>query len=96
MQEETDAKLILVTTTYIPEDEAGRFMEDAIRYNDAARVVMEKHSITVRDLYKPSISIHREFGKGSDDVHYSAEGYAKLADVVTQFLEREIAALSDK
>lgn len=86
----TRAKLIFVTTTYVPENEAGRFQNDALRYNEAAKKVMKKHSILVNDLYEPSIPIHREDGKGSDDVHYSNQGYEKLSAFVARFLDAEI------
>ncbi len=90
LEEKTDAKLIFVTTTYVPEDEAGRYTDDAIKYNDAAKMVMKKHGVIVNDIYEQSIQIHKKFGKGSDDVHYTNEGYEKLCELVTDFLETEI------
>ena len=86
LQTLTQAKLIFVTTTYVPENEAGRFEEDAIRYNDAAKRIMKKHSVIVNDLYDQSISIHHKYGKGSDDVHYTDLGYEKLGELVSKFL----------
>lgn len=86
----TDAKLIFVTTSYVPENEAGRFAEDALRYNAAAKEVMKKHSITVNDIYEPSRLIHRELGKGSDNVHYTAEGSKKLGELIATFLENKM------
>jgi hypothetical protein len=90
LQTKTEAKLIFVTTTYVPENEAGRFKNDAIRYNDAAKKIMRKHSVIVNDIYEPSIPIHQKFGKGLDDVHYSNQGYEKLSELVTKFLKTEI------
>ena len=90
LEEKTEAKLIFVTTTYVPEDEAGRYTDDAIKYNDAAKMVMKKHGVIVNDIYEQSIQIHKKFGKGSDDVHYTNEGYEKLCELVTDFLETEI------
>ena len=90
LQRITEAKLIFVTTTYVPENEAGRFKNDALRYNDAAKKIMKKHSVRVNDIYEASIPIHQELGKGSDDVHYSNQGYEKLGDLVTKFLEAEM------
>jgi len=90
LEEKTEAKLIFVTTTYVPEDEAGRYTDDAIKYNDAAKMVMKKHGVLVNDIYEQSIQIHKKFGKGSDDVHYTNEGYEKLCELVTDFLETEI------
>ena len=90
MQSITEAKLIFVTTTYVPEKEAGRYKEDAIKYNAAAKKVMEKYGLVVHDVYNESIPIHYKFGKGVDDVHYSEEGYKKLADLITDFLRKEM------
>ena len=66
----TDAKLIFVTTSYVPINEAGRFKEDVQKYNEVAKRIMKKHNIIVNDIYKISQSIHKKYGKGSDDVHY--------------------------
>ena len=90
LQTKTDAKLIFVTTTYVPENEAGRFQNDVIRYNDAAKNIMKNHSIIVNDIYEQSIPIHEKFGNGLDDVHYSNQGYEELSKLVTGFLKTEI------
>jgi len=58
LQSKTEARLIFVTTTYVPENEAGRYNSDAIKYNDAAKKIMKKHSIIVNDIYDQSIPIH--------------------------------------
>ncbi len=86
----SDAKLIFITTTYVPEDEAGRFTDDAVKYNRAAKDVMQKHGILVNDIYEQSISIHNRYGKGSNDVHYTKEGYEELSELITNFLTTEI------
>jgi lysophospholipase L1-like esterase len=96
LQRKTDAKLVFVTTTYVPEHEAGRFTDDAVKYNDAAKAVMKKHAVLVNDLYEPSISIHKKFGKGPDDVHYTTEGYEKLSNLVADFLKTEIRTLQNR
>jgi hypothetical protein len=90
LKQNTGAKLIFVTTTYVPTQEAGRFTEDPIRYNTAAKVIMNKHSIAINDLYEKSKQIHQSFGKGVDDVHYTKEGYEQLGKVVIDYLEKEI------
>jgi len=90
LQTKTGAKLIFVTTSYVPENEAGRFNKDVIRYNDAAKKIMKKHSVTVNDIYEKSIPIHQKSGKGLDDVHYSEEGYEELSKLVTRVLQTEI------
>ena len=90
LKQTTNAKLIFVTTTYVPKNEAGRFEADAVKYNEAAKRVMKKHSIVVNDIYVQSISIHKEFGKGPGDVHYKQEGYERLSELVNGFLENEL------
>lgn len=50
---ETGAKLIFATTTPFPENTNGpfRLAADAARYNTAALEIMNKHGVTVNDLY---------------------------------------------
>lgn len=84
------AKLIFVTTTHIPDEEAGRFQQDALRYNEAAKRIMKEHNILVNDIYEQSTAIHKKYGIGSDDVHYSKQGYRKLGQLITDFLKREM------
>lgn len=88
LKKETKAKLLFVTTSYVPEDEEGRFYEDAGLYNDAAIEVMEKHGVQVLDIYDKSASIHRDFGMGSDNVHFKKEGSKLLADEIIPVLEK--------
>lgn len=84
------AKLIFVTTTHIPDEEAGRFQQDALRYNEVAKRIMKEHNILVNDIYEQSTAIHKKYGIGSDDVHYSKQGYRKLGHLITDFLKREM------
>ncbi len=62
----TGAKLIFVTTTYVPKEEAGRFTGDEIKYNTIALEVMKQNNIKVNDLYKTSVEVHQKFGLGTD------------------------------
>jgi len=62
LKKKTKAKLIFVTTTYVPKNEAGRFENDPEKYNEIAKKIMKKYSIPVNDIYKPSILIHETFG----------------------------------
>ena len=88
--ETTGAKLIFVTTTYVPEKEAGRFKEDPIKYNKVAKEIMKKHNIQINDIFDQSIKIHQKYGNGEDDVHYSEEGYAKLSKPIIKMLQKNI------
>ena len=87
MKAKSDAKLIFVTTTYVPENEAGRYQEDAIRYNQLAKRIMEENGVVINDIYEASRRIHRHYGKDSGDVHYLPEGYRALAKEITDFLK---------
>lgn len=87
IKKKSNAKLIFVTTTYVPEDEPGRHTSDVKKYNDAAKVVMKKHGILVNDIYGQSINIHKEYGEGSNNVHYTRQGYEKLSELIIEFLE---------
>ncbi|WP_445738682.1 SGNH/GDSL hydrolase family protein [Mariniflexile sp.] len=90
LKRKTKAKLIFVTTTYVPENEAGRFQDDVLKYNEAAKAIMKKHSVIVNDIYEQSVFIHKKYGKGSTDVHYTKKGYKKLGKLIAVFLEKEI------
>jgi hypothetical protein len=90
LEHSTKAKLIFVTTTYVPENEAGRFQDDVQKYNKAALEVMKKHKIQVNDIYSKSIVIHKKWGLGTDNVHYSKEGSAELGKLIVSVLEKQI------
>jgi len=90
VKELTDAKLVFVTTTYVPEEEAGRNSADVERYNEAAKAVMKKHGILVHDLYPASVAIHKEFGLGIQDVHYTERGYNELGNLIVTFLSDQL------
>ncbi len=90
MKELSNAKLIFVTTTYVPEHEAGRFAKDPQLYNKVAKRIMKKHNVKINDIYKKSISIHEKYGLGNDDVHYTEKGNELMGKLVYQFLEKEL------
>jgi lysophospholipase L1-like esterase len=90
LTKKTKAKLIFVTTSYVPENEAGRFKEDAIRYNDIAKKIMIRHDVTVNDIYEETILIHNECSKDTNDVHYTLAGYEKIGKLISDFLENEM------
>ena len=92
--EKSQAKLIFLTTTYVPDHEAGRFAEDAKKYNNIACSVMKANGVTINDLYKVSKGIHLDHGKGDNNVHYTPKGYEALAQHVSAFLKLEIKLIS--
>jgi hypothetical protein len=90
LKEFTNARLIYVTTSYVPENEAGRYEKDAQKYNKVAKEVMKKYSVQVNDIYKKSKTIHKKFGEGNDNVHYTKKGYEELGKVISSYLNKEI------
>ena len=83
---ETNAKLVFVTTTFVPEGEPGMFTKDVPKYNQIAKEVMNQNDILVIDLYDKSIEIHSQFGKGYNNVHYYKRGYKKLGALISDKL----------
>ncbi len=83
----TDAELIFVCTTYVPEEEGGRYKNDAQRYNRVAKEVMKKHGVQVNDIYKESRAIHKKYGVGSEDVHYTDQGNEQLSRFIIDYLK---------
>ncbi|MBP0904159.1 SGNH/GDSL hydrolase family protein [Mariniflexile gromovii] len=90
IRKKSNAKIIFVSTTYVPEQEAGRFSKDAIIYNKISRRVMEAHSVIINDIYDASKEIHSKYGKGNDDVHYTPKGYEALGEHIAGFLKQEL------
>ena len=90
IQKHTNAKLVFVTTTHVPEQDAGRYASDVVAFNDTAKIIMKKYDISINDIHGKSMIIHKKFGKGLNDVHYSKNGYKQLSDLITVFLEKEL------
>ncbi len=93
IEQNTKAKLIFVTTSYVPKYEAGRFEADVQKYNTAAKKIMKKHGIELNEIYDKTIPIHNAYGIGADDVHYSDTGYEKLSNLIIDFLKVKIDSL---
>ena len=74
----TGATLIWASTTVVPAGEAGRLTGDEVKYNVAAERIMKKYGVQIDDLYATSKALSPECTKPGD-VHYTSEGYAKLA-----------------
>ncbi len=80
------AKLLFVTTSYVPEGEAGRYVKDGPTYNKAAIAVMNKYQIPVNDIYEFSKTIHPRHGTAADNVHYTNLGSRQLAKKIIEGL----------
>ena len=83
---ETTAKLYFVTTTTVPQNSAGRKVEDPAKYNAVAQEVMKKNGIEVIDLYAASLTIHPQNSKPGN-VHYTPEGYELLASYISKVVK---------
>ncbi|MGJ8673328.1 SGNH/GDSL hydrolase family protein [Rubritalea sp.] len=94
--EKTGATLIWASTTKVPEDEAGRFVGDDLRYNAAAKQVMDNHGIAIDDLYALTASMDASSFSKPGDVHFAKAGSEKMAAQVaaeiTKALKQEDAA----
>ena len=86
----TNAKLIWASTSVVPEKDAGRFVNDAVKYNTAAKEIMEKHNITINDLHAFTQGLDKSLFKKSGDVHFSDEGYTQIAKQVAIAIEKEL------
>lgn len=96
----TDAKLIWAHTTVVPEKEAGRIVGDDNKYNDVAARIMQEYGVTINDLHSLSKAFPFEHFKKPGDVHYTMDGYKKLAEQVADKLLTTLGGeqenLSDK
>lgn len=88
----TGATLIWASTTIVPEGEVGRFVGDDQKYNAVAARVMQRHHIPTNDLYALTRDQGGQHALKPGDVHYTLEGYARLADQVAAIVGRSLPA----
>lgn len=81
--QKTGATLIWASTTVVPEGDVGRFPDDDLRYNEAAGRVMRAAGVTVNDLNAASREFPPELFVQPGDVHFTDEGYRRLANHVS-------------
>ena len=85
------AKLIFVTTTPVPEGEAGRIAGDAAKYNEVARKVLKDYpEIGVNDLYAFTKPHHAEWWTKPGNVHFNAEGATAQGKESARVIEQEL------
>jgi lysophospholipase L1-like esterase len=88
----TGAKLVWASTTKVPDGEPGRILGDDVKYNAAARRIMERHGIPIDDLHALSAGMPESMFLKPGNVHYTPEGYAKLAEQVARTIAPLLAA----
>ncbi len=86
----TKATLIWANTTVVPEGEAGRKLGDDARYNAVAARVMKKYNVPINDLHALTKEFGPELFSKPGDVHFTGEGYDKIAHQVSQTIEAAI------
>ena len=86
----TGAILIFATTTYVPEGETRRLVNDDKRYNEVAVKIMKKHNIQVNYLNKISKKIHAKEALAEGNVHYTKKGYELLAKPVIKIITKNL------
>lgn len=79
---QTGARLIWASTTVVPEGEPGRFVGDEVKYNEAAAKIMARHGVVIDDLHSLTAGFGEKNFVGKGDVHFTSEGYAKIAEQV--------------
>ncbi|MEX2607587.1 MAG: LamG-like jellyroll fold domain-containing protein [Kiritimatiellia bacterium] len=87
----TGATLIWANTTLVPEDEPGRYAGDERKYNQIAGEIMREHGIDINDLHAVTEAFPPEFFRAPGDVHYTPEGYQKIAEEVAKTLEKVLS-----
>ncbi len=86
----TNAKLVFIETTFVPENEPGRFPTDAIRYNTAAKKIMDKYRVDVLPFFERSKIIHQQHTNAFGDVHFTDQGYQELANILSNKLDKKL------
>ncbi|MGZ0654893.1 alpha/beta hydrolase fold domain-containing protein [Coraliomargarita sp. W4R53] len=84
------ASLIWASTTRVPEDEAGRFVGDELKYNAVAEKIMRKYGVLINDLYALSDSFLPTLSALPGDVHFSKEGSQLLAKQVAAAVKKTL------
>ena len=91
----TGAILIWASTTPVPEGklEPPRAGADVIAYNEVARRVMDETGVTIDDLYALALPHLSEWQRPAN-VHFTEEGYSKLAESIAASILRGTGAVN--
>jgi lysophospholipase L1-like esterase len=93
--QKTKARLVFVTTSFVPENEVGRFAGDENKYNEVALKVMKEYGIRVNNIHRLSKKIHAKYGEAKDNVHYKPKGYELLSEQIARVLKNESRKVKD-
>jgi len=92
----TGATLIWANTTVVPGGEAGRFVGDDEKYNAVALRVMERNGDAIDDLWTLTKGFDGKYSLEPGDVHYTPEGYGKIATQVSAEIEKVLPQASGR
>lgn len=87
----TKAKLIWANTTVVPPEEAGRKVDDDLRYNEAAARVMTRYGVTTNDLNALTRTFGSDLFTQPGNVHFTPDGYRRLAAQVVSAVNRKLS-----
>ena len=87
---ESTRSLVWASTSLVPAGEIGRHQGDEVRYNALASRVMQKHNIPVNDIHALTSTFPPNLFAGPDDIHYTVEGYNKIATVVSAGIKKQL------
>ncbi len=87
---QTGAVLIWANTTVVPEGEAGRKIDDDLKYNEVAARVMKRHGVQINDLNQLTRTFAPDLFTKPGDVHYTSDGYLKLAERVAAAIRKAV------
>ncbi len=93
MLKASGARLIWCTTTPVPEDEAGRFKGDEVRYNAVAARIMHAYGIEINDLHtycQGAAMMRDDLFDGPGNVHFTPAGYSLLGRRVAEEILRRL------
>jgi len=86
----TGARLIWASTTFVPEEEAGRFVGDDVTYNAVAARVMKKHGVANNDLFALTKGFAGKYLTKKGDVHFTPESSAVIGAQVAAAIEKTL------
>ena len=84
------ARLIWASTTPVPENEPGRYAGSEILYNERAKKIMDKYSISINDLHAATNHRFHELTRAPGDVHFTPKGSELLAEFVVKAIEQKL------
>ncbi|MBL7142992.1 MAG: prolyl oligopeptidase family serine peptidase, partial [Phycisphaerae bacterium] len=76
------AELIWASTTPVPDGESGRIKGDEIKYNEAAKKIMEENGVMINDLHAHAMKKLSEIQQPNGNVHFTPGGSDYLAERV--------------